>query len=301
MNLSRQFELIKMKEDDNTQEYTNKLLKLVNQLRMFSQEVTDQKIVNKILVSISNKFKLKVTSLKDLKDLTKITMKELISTFLAFEQRRAFKHENLAENALVAKTKGLRVKSDGSNKNNSNGSKSSVAKQRKNQDKFPSCTHCKKTNHTPKYCWFRPNVKCRACNQLGHVEKVCKAKKQEAEGKAIVTKETDLFTDLDKSIRAHVEIGNGLYMKILGVGKIVVLIVAVYVDDLLITGPNDDVLQEFKEQRSKAIIDKMTKSMHASALTLLLEVCIDHFQLCLQVCKSRYRQSLRENIWKLIY
>ncbi|RDX87096.1 hypothetical protein CR513_31478, partial [Mucuna pruriens] len=26
------------------------------------------------------------------------------------------------------------------------------------------------------FCWYRPGIKCRACNQLGHVEKVCKIK-----------------------------------------------------------------------------------------------------------------------------
>jgi len=34
----------------------------------------------------------------------------------------------------------------------------------------------KKDTHFDKFCWYRPGVKCRACNQLGHVEKVCKNK-----------------------------------------------------------------------------------------------------------------------------
>ncbi|EOY11056.1 Retrotransposon, unclassified-like protein [Theobroma cacao] len=40
-------------------EYRDKLLKLVNQLRMLQQEVTDQRMVNKILVSMSDKFESK--------------------------------------------------------------------------------------------------------------------------------------------------------------------------------------------------------------------------------------------------
>jgi len=44
------------------------------------------------------------------------------------------------------------------------------------KEKFSSCSYCKKINHIDNYCWFRPRVKCRAYNQLSHVEKMCKNK-----------------------------------------------------------------------------------------------------------------------------
>jgi len=34
----------------------------------------------------------------------------------------------------------------------------------------------KKTNHLQKYYWWRPDVRCRKCNQLGHMEKICKSR-----------------------------------------------------------------------------------------------------------------------------
>ncbi|EOY07494.1 Uncharacterized protein TCM_021915 [Theobroma cacao] len=43
MNLSKQFEVMKMKEEENIQEYTDKLLQLVNQLRMLGQKETEGK------------------------------------------------------------------------------------------------------------------------------------------------------------------------------------------------------------------------------------------------------------------
>lgn len=39
--------------------------------------------------------------------------------------------------------------------------------------KFALCQDCKKDTHLEKYCWYTLEVKCKACNQLGHVEKVC--------------------------------------------------------------------------------------------------------------------------------
>ena len=37
---------------------------------------------------------------------------------------------------------------------------------------FPPCPHCKKTNHSPQKCWWRPNVKCNKCGKQGHVERI---------------------------------------------------------------------------------------------------------------------------------
>ncbi|KAL4385649.1 hypothetical protein GQ457_15G008540 [Hibiscus cannabinus] len=45
--------------------------------------------------------------------------------------------------------------------------------------KHPPCSHCKKTTHLEKYCWFRPDIQCRSCKQLGHMERVCKNKFQQ--------------------------------------------------------------------------------------------------------------------------
>lgn len=155
---------------------------------------------------------------------------------------------------MVAKTKGLRAKGESFKKYK--GSKSSDDKSGKSKDKYPPCPHCKKCNHTPKYCWYRTNARCRPCDQIGHVEKVCKNKKKSEENKAVVaeqTKEADevllmaklrndsgkdsvwlldsgcynhliayekLFLDIDKSFTAQIKIGNGLYLKIAGKGTI---------------------------------------------------------------------------------
>ncbi|WRX23008.1 protein of unknown function DUF4219 - like 5 [Theobroma cacao] len=67
LNLSRQFELMKMKEEDSIQDYTDKLLRLVNELRQLGEDVSDKRVVNKILVSILERFEAKISSLEILK------------------------------------------------------------------------------------------------------------------------------------------------------------------------------------------------------------------------------------------
>ncbi|EOY26093.1 Uncharacterized protein TCM_027488 [Theobroma cacao] len=63
-------------------------------------------------------------------------------------------------------------------------------------DKYPPCPHYKKKNHTSKYCWYWPNVKCRSYNQLGYVEKVCKAKGANTEEKTTVVEQANAKDEL---------------------------------------------------------------------------------------------------------
>ena len=42
----------------------------------------------------------------------------------------------------------------------------------KTWEKFPSCSYCKRRNHTENFCWYKPDASCRVCNQVGNIEKV---------------------------------------------------------------------------------------------------------------------------------
>ena len=51
-----------------------------------------------------------------------------------------------------------------------------------NEGKFPPCSHCKKTTHLKKYCWYKLDIKCRFCKQLGYIKKMCKNKNKQLQG-----------------------------------------------------------------------------------------------------------------------
>ncbi|EOY27496.1 Uncharacterized protein TCM_029332 [Theobroma cacao] len=190
LNLLGEFEVLKIRKDETIKDYSDKVLKVANQLRLLGEVLSERK------------------------DLT-----ELVNALQAYEQRRAMRHEDSVENALTARTRELRVNSSG-----------------------------------PK----RPNVKCRSCNQMGHVERVCKTKNAQTDEKAAgmeqeeteaehlfmatsvdenrvnniwlidngcsnhMTGDVRNFTFLDKSFRSKVEIGSGVYLKILGTGTVAV-------------------------------------------------------------------------------
>lgn len=91
LNLSRQFELLRIKEEEHIQDYLDKVMKLVNQLRLLGEDVSDWRVVNEILVSLPKRFEAKISSLDDSKDFTRISITELINAFLAQKQIRDFR------------------------------------------------------------------------------------------------------------------------------------------------------------------------------------------------------------------
>ncbi|KAA8528643.1 hypothetical protein F0562_035998 [Nyssa sinensis] len=129
----------------------------------------------------------------------------------AQEQRRLIRQEGFVEGALQAKlqiqdrSKGKKKKG---NKDKSNKGNAGAGDNNNKGGIYPQCQHCKKTNHPQSKCWWRPDIKCRKCNQLGHIEKVCRSKQQQ-EGETNMVdqqKEEHLFVALcyaSKSSNEH--------------------------------------------------------------------------------------------------
>ena len=180
LNLRREFELLRMKESKSVKDYSERLMKTVNQIRLLGEDLPERRVVEKVLVSLLERFESKISSLEDSRDLSQLSLAKLVNALQAVEQRKAYRLEETSEHALLTTHKG-KVQSEGGRK--SGGEKRNDEKRDQNgskgkgkKGKFPPCPHCKKRSHTENYCWFRPSVKCRACNQLGHLEKVCKNK-----------------------------------------------------------------------------------------------------------------------------
>ncbi|KAK5785529.1 hypothetical protein PVK06_040122 [Gossypium arboreum] len=105
-----------------------------------------------------------------------------------------------------------------------------------NNETYPPCLHCKKTNHLPKKCCWRPDIKCKKCGNIGHIEQVYKSQQNEEAKASIEQKEDEfffvvtcfsndsllinsgytnhmtnlsLFKELDKTIISKIKVGNG--------------------------------------------------------------------------------------------
>ncbi|KAF3682417.1 hypothetical protein FXO37_02343 [Capsicum annuum] len=95
-----------MKDSETIEEFSNELMKVVNQIRLMGEELTDSRIVEKVFVSLPEIFEAKISSLEDSKDLTKLSPSKLVHALQAQEQRRSLRLEEATETALQAKFKG---------------------------------------------------------------------------------------------------------------------------------------------------------------------------------------------------
>ncbi|GAU33542.1 hypothetical protein TSUD_143350 [Trifolium subterraneum] len=260
LNLRREFEALKMKETEAVREFSDRISKVVSQITLLGEELSDQRVVEKNLVCLPGRFEAKISSLEENKDFSQITLAELVNALQATEQRKSLKLEENVEGAFVAKGKNHSYNSFGKNpfgEKKGKGKKEEVNNKGESWKNFPTRQHCKKDTHLEKYCWYRPDVKCRACNQLGHVEKVCKNKANQQRQRAQVvehhpqeeqlfmascystnsSKETwlidsgcinhmthnvGIFKELDKSFYSKVTIGNGEHVDVKGKGVVAI-------------------------------------------------------------------------------
>ncbi|KAM3361580.1 hypothetical protein P3S68_016434 [Capsicum galapagoense] len=79
MNLIREFEMKRMKESETIKDYADQLLDLANKVRLFGKDFTDERIIQKILVTLPEKYEATISSLENSKDLSSITSAELIN------------------------------------------------------------------------------------------------------------------------------------------------------------------------------------------------------------------------------
>jgi len=73
LNLMREFEMQKMKESETIKDYSDRLLSIANKVRLLGTQFADSRIVEKILVTVPERYEASITTLENTKDLSKIT------------------------------------------------------------------------------------------------------------------------------------------------------------------------------------------------------------------------------------
>lgn len=88
LNLIREFEMQKMKETETIKDYSDRLMNIVSKVRLLGKDFLDERIVQKILVTVPEKYESKISSLEESKDISSMSLGELVSALQAQEQRR---------------------------------------------------------------------------------------------------------------------------------------------------------------------------------------------------------------------
>jgi hypothetical protein len=102
LSLIREFEKQKMKETENIKDYADRLLSIINKVRLLGKEFSDDRIVQKILVTMPEKYESKFFSLES-KDVTNIFLGEFVNALRAQEQRRSMRLEESMQGAFQAR------------------------------------------------------------------------------------------------------------------------------------------------------------------------------------------------------
>lgn len=104
--LRREYENLKMYDNEDIKTFTDKLIGLENQLTYHGEKKSDLQLVQKILISLPAKFDSIVSVLEQTSDLTSTTMSELIGILKAHEARVSAREENTNEGAFYVRSKG---------------------------------------------------------------------------------------------------------------------------------------------------------------------------------------------------
>lgn len=173
LNLKREFEMQKMKKGETIKEYVGKLMAIVNQIRLLGETFSNERVVDKILVTVPERYESKISSLEDSKDLSKITLVDLVNALSAVDQRRSMREEENGEKivgALLAKTSSSKGKGKG-----------------------VQCNYCKKLGHEEKDCWHKGKPQCHKCKRFGHIQKYCRYNGEEQANMAQAVEEEILL------------------------------------------------------------------------------------------------------------
>ena len=77
-----------MKESETIKDHSDRLLSIVNKVRLLGTDFSDSRIVQKIFITVPEKFETTISSLENSKDVSSITLAELLNALQAQEQRR---------------------------------------------------------------------------------------------------------------------------------------------------------------------------------------------------------------------
>ncbi|GKV48447.1 hypothetical protein SLEP1_g55260 [Rubroshorea leprosula] len=208
-----------MSEDETVHQYSTKLQDLVNQIRANGGEFLDKRVVEKIMVSVLDKFESKLSTIEETCDLDTMTVNELISKLKAHEQRLTLKGQVVAtKGAFQARQKG---------------------KQYKGKQQV-QCHACKKFGHKEKSYkakkgQYRPKQSQQANysdDQQGEDHLFLAVQGSSTSSKdcwymnsdctSHMVKNEDYFIEIDKSVKTKVKLSNGSMVRAQGKGTIAV-------------------------------------------------------------------------------
>jgi hypothetical protein len=198
-NLRRDFENLKMKDNESVDTFMTQLMSVVNQLRQYGDDFEKKRVVEKVLRSLPKKFEPVFVPIEEFKDLSLIKIDELTSSLIAHESRISRYEEVSMEHAFKSQLHATRGK--GRFYNHGRGGRIFGRRDNKTESKSEEKSQQNPPNlrGSSNKPWQQENqrydktkVQCYYCKKFGHFANKC-WKKQEDVGKqsAHITNESE--------------------------------------------------------------------------------------------------------------
>ncbi|KAA8541216.1 hypothetical protein F0562_025177 [Nyssa sinensis] len=94
---------MKMKENETLNDFSTRFSELLNQMKTSGEDISDARIVEKILISLPEKFDAIVAVVEETKDISKLSIQELMGSLKSYEQRLSRRSEKSLESAFQSK------------------------------------------------------------------------------------------------------------------------------------------------------------------------------------------------------
>ncbi|CAN6562772.1 unnamed protein product [Malus baccata var. baccata] len=181
-SLRRDFEYIRMKDDELLDDYLSRLSEIINQMKSYGEILYDERIVQNSLISLPRKYDNIFSIIEETKDMSTLSVEELIGFLKGFAQRLSRHDNNDVENAFQTLTVNPKTQASSSQskaKSNKNwkgknkvweGKGNFEEKKKVEKSSYVSkCKICDKAHSSE--CWFKRKVKCHKCSRFGHLQK----------------------------------------------------------------------------------------------------------------------------------
>ncbi|XP_016578836.1 uncharacterized protein LOC107876422 [Capsicum annuum] len=186
----------RMKEPETIKDYADQLLDLANKVRLFGKDFIYERIIQKILVTLLEKYEATISSLENSKDMSSITLAKLIKALQELEQRRIIRKEGSVEDIKC-------------NKYGQLGHVERVCKSQTQQEEAKVAVN----QYEKEQLFVTTSFASKNTSENWLIDSGCTNH---------MTSDQELFKELDKFVISKVKIGNGEYLDAKGKGTIAI-------------------------------------------------------------------------------